>query len=100
MGANLDRYQIIKGWMDKDGKLHENVYDVAWSAGRTPGSENRQSPRCRQIPSTSLMRAYTNTIGASELSGGMEGSGVRSNGFVRVLLRPCAGNPDPALDRL
>ena len=34
IGANLDRIQIIKGWLDSDGKTHEKVYDVAWSAGR------------------------------------------------------------------
>ncbi|MDW3222376.1 MAG: DUF3604 domain-containing protein [Paracoccaceae bacterium] len=31
IGANLDRVQIVKGWMDGDDELHEQVYDVAWS---------------------------------------------------------------------
>ncbi len=31
IGANLDRIQIVKGWVDKDGKTQEKVYDVVWS---------------------------------------------------------------------
>ena len=31
IGANLDRYQIIKGWLDTKGAVHEKVYDVVWS---------------------------------------------------------------------
>jgi hypothetical protein len=37
IGANLDRIQIVKGWLDKDGKTHEKVYDVAWSDGPQAG---------------------------------------------------------------
>jgi len=33
-GANLDRIQVIKGWLDADGEVHEKVYDVAVSDGR------------------------------------------------------------------
>jgi hypothetical protein len=33
-GANLDRIQVVKGWMDAEGELHERVYDVAVSDGR------------------------------------------------------------------
>ena len=36
VGANLDRVQIIKGWLDAAGATHEQVYDVAWSPGREP----------------------------------------------------------------
>ena len=45
ISANLDRVQVIKGWMDKDGRLHEKVYDVAWSAGRSP------DPKTGKVPS-------------------------------------------------
>ena len=40
-GANLDRVQIIKGWLDGSGKTHERIYDVAVSDGRTIGANGR-----------------------------------------------------------
>ena len=65
IGANLDRYQIVKGWLDKGGKLHEKVYDVAWSGGRKADANGK-------LPSvgTSVDVAnanWSNTIGAPEL---------------------------------
>ena len=43
-GANLDRVQVIKGWLDADGKTHEKVYDVAWSGDRKPGEDGKLPP--------------------------------------------------------
>jgi hypothetical protein len=65
IGANLDRYQIVKGWLTREGKLEEKVYDVAWSGDRKPGADGK-------LPSVGstidLANAnYTNTIGAPEL---------------------------------
>ncbi len=65
IGANLDRYQIIKGWMDANGDLHEKVYDVAWSGDREPGEDSKVPA----VGSTVDVEAaiWTNTIGAPEL---------------------------------
>ena len=66
IGANLDRVQVVKGWMDDRGKLHEKVYDVAWSGDRKPGADGKLPP----VGNTVDIEAanYTNTIGASELA--------------------------------
>jgi hypothetical protein len=65
IGANLDRIQIVKGWLDGKGKTHEKVYDVAWSAGRELDA-NGVLPL---VGNTVDIKAanWTNTIGASEL---------------------------------
>ncbi len=60
--ANLDRIQVIKGWLDKEGKTHEKIYDVAVSDGRKIGKDGRcKTPvgNTVNIPDAS----YTNTIG-------------------------------------
>ena len=41
IGANLDRIQVVKGWMDAKGALQEKVYDVAWSGGRKAGADGK-----------------------------------------------------------
>ena len=67
IGANLDRIQIIKGWLDKDGNTHERIYDVAVSDGRSIDKEGR----CKTpVGNTVDIEAanWTNTIGASELA--------------------------------
>jgi hypothetical protein len=65
LGANLDRLQIVKGWRDAAGSLHEKVYDVALSDGR-----RKWFGRVRPLPSTvdSKKATYTNEFGASQLS--------------------------------
>jgi hypothetical protein len=65
VGANLDRIQIIKGWLDKDGKTQENVYDVAWSGDRKPGPNGKVPPVGNTVDAQKAN--FTNTIGASEL---------------------------------
>ena len=65
IGANLDRIQIVKGWLDAKGKTHEKVYDVAWSSGR----ELDASGVLPLVGNTVDVQAanWLNTIGASEL---------------------------------
>jgi hypothetical protein len=66
-GANLDRVQIIKGWLDRAGEVHERIYDVAVSDGR---AINRKG-RC-EIPVGNTVdvenATYTNTIGDAALA--------------------------------
>jgi hypothetical protein len=66
IGANLDRIQIVKGWLDAKGELHEQVVDVAWSDGRKP------DPKTGRIPSVGSTvdvenATWSNTIGDPEL---------------------------------
>jgi hypothetical protein len=66
IGANLDRYQVVKGWLDKSGKLHEKVYDVAWSGGRKPDPKTGKLPPVGDTVDVANA-TWTNTIGAPEL---------------------------------
>ena len=66
IGANLDRIQIIKGWLGKDGKTQERIYDVAVSGGRKIDSDGR----CKTDVGNTVdvpNATWTNTIGAGEL---------------------------------
>jgi len=66
IGANLDRYQIVKGWLDAKGVLHERIYDVAVSGGRPIGADGRCT-----VPVGSTVdvenATWSNTIGSPEL---------------------------------
>jgi len=65
IGANLDRIQIVKGWLDAEGKTQERVYDVAWSDDRVPGSDGKLPPVGDTVDLA--IPSWTNTIGAAEL---------------------------------
>ncbi len=65
IGANLDRIQIVKGWLDSSGKTHEKVFDVAWSDNRKMGSDGKLPPVGNTVDVKNAN--WTNTIGASEL---------------------------------
>jgi len=66
-GANLDRIQVIKGWLDDKGDTHERIYDVAVSDGRKIGEDGR----CREAVGSTVdlgNATYTNTIGSALLT--------------------------------
>ena len=60
-GANLDRVQMIKGWLDADGNTHEKVYDIAWSGDRKPGKNGKLSSVGNTVDVAKA--AYSNAIG-------------------------------------
>jgi hypothetical protein len=65
-GANLDRVQIVKGWLDAAGAHHERVFDVAWSGERRPGQDARLPPVGSSVDVATA--SYTHTIGAPALA--------------------------------
>jgi hypothetical protein len=80
-GANLDRVQIIKAWVDAQGDSHEKIFDVAASGGRMPvsaGATAAGATATGEISASTLppvgntvdiaTASYTNTIGAATLS--------------------------------
>jgi hypothetical protein len=90
IGANLDRIQIIKGWLGKDEKPQEKVYDIVWSGDRKPGPDGK-------VPSVGSTvdienATWTNTIGAPELIATWKDpdfdAGLRAFYYVRVLEIP------------
>jgi hypothetical protein len=64
-GANLDRVQVVKGWLDGQGEVQEKVYDVAWSGQRKLGSNGKLPPVGDSVDLS--IPSWTNTIGAPEL---------------------------------
>jgi len=67
LGANLDRIQVVKGWLVSDGTVEERVYDVAWSGSR------KVSPDTGKLPAVGSTvdeksASYLNTIGATSLA--------------------------------
>ena len=66
IGANLDRIQIVKGWLGSDGKTHEKIYDIAWSDDRKPGADGKLPAVGNTVDLASA--SWSNTIGASELA--------------------------------
>ncbi len=67
LSGNLDRIQIIKGWVDGKGKTHEKVYDVVWSEAekRKPGSNGKLPAVGNTVDVKNA--TWTNSIGDPEL---------------------------------
>jgi hypothetical protein len=88
--ANLDRVQVVKGWLGADGKTQEKVFDVVWAGDRKPGPDGRLPP----VGNTVDVKAatYRNDIGAPALSAAWTDPGFdpkqRAFYYVRVLEIP------------
>jgi hypothetical protein len=65
LSGNLDRIQIVKGWVDSRGNRQEKVYDVVWSGDRQPGSDGKLPAVGNTVDVATA--TWTNTIGDPEL---------------------------------
>ncbi|MGA9443931.1 MAG: DUF3604 domain-containing protein [Methyloceanibacter sp.] len=63
--GNLDRIQIVKGWMNADGKAEEKVYDVVWSDDRKPGADGKLPPVGNTVDVENA--TWSNSIGEPEM---------------------------------
>jgi hypothetical protein len=89
-GGNLDRIQVVKGWVDAEGERQEQVYDVAWSGGREPGADGKLPPVGNTVDLATA--TYTNSIGESALSAAWTDPdfepGLRAVYYARVIEIP------------
>jgi len=89
-GANLDRIQIVKGWVDAKGEPQDRVFDVVWSGDRKAGKDGKVPPVGNTVDTAKA--TYTNTIGSPELIGSWadKSFGAKQHAlyYVRVLLIP------------
>jgi hypothetical protein len=65
LGGNLDRIQIVKGWLDERGRPQEIIHDVVWSGDRKRDSAGKLPPVGNTVDVATA--TWTNTIGAPEL---------------------------------
>lgn len=90
--ANLDRIQIVKGWLDANGEPREKVFNVAWSGDRAKDS----SGGLPEVGNTVDLKTgqYSNSIGAPQLSATWQDPQYQSQQaafyYVRVLQIPTA----------
>jgi hypothetical protein len=66
-GANLDRIQIIKGWLGADGKTEERIYEVAWAGDRALDQDGKLPPIGSTVDVAEA--SYTNDIGRAVMAG-------------------------------
>jgi hypothetical protein len=65
LSGNLDRIQIVKGWLDAEGEMQEQVHDVAWAGDREPDAGGNLPLVGDTVDVENA--TWTNTIGAPEL---------------------------------
>jgi hypothetical protein len=88
--GNLDRIQVVKGWLDGKGKRQEKVYDVVWAGDRQPGADGKLPPIGNTVDVATA--TWSNSIGSPELitvwTDPDFDPGVRAFYYVRVLEIP------------
>jgi hypothetical protein len=88
--GNLDRIQVVKGWLDASGKQHEKIYDVAWSGDRKIGANGKLPPVGNSVDLKTA--TYTDAIGVAQLAAGWTDPdfkpGERAFYYARVLEIP------------
>ncbi len=91
IGANLDRIQVIKGWLDKNGAVQEKIYDVVWGGDRKPDPKTGKLPPVGNTVDVANA-TWTNTVGAPELIAAWKDPdfdpSLRAFYYVRVLEIP------------
>ena len=89
-GGNLDRIQIVKGWVDAQGARQEKVYDAVWSGDRKPGTDGKLPAVGNTVDVANA--TYTNDIGAAQLTAVWKDPdfdrSLRAVYYVRVLEIP------------
>jgi hypothetical protein len=66
LSGNLDRVQVVKGWVGADGATEQRIYNVAWSGNRKPDAKGNLPPVGNTV--NEMTASYTNSIGAAQLS--------------------------------
>ena len=88
--GNLDRVQIVKGWLDAAGKQHEKIFDVAWSGDRKIGTDGKLPAVGTTVDLKTA--TYTDAIGAPQLAAGWTDPEFKPNErafyYARVLEIP------------
>jgi hypothetical protein len=91
-GANLDRIQIIKGWLNESGQTEEKVFNVVWSNAKERALNDDGVLVSVGSTVDEIAATYDNTIGASALRGILARSQFRSHAACLLL---CAGDGNP-----
>ncbi|MEH6592380.1 MAG: DUF3604 domain-containing protein [Halioglobus sp.] len=66
LGANLDRIQIVKGWVGANGELMDKVFDVVWAGDRRPGADGKLPALGNTVDL--ITATFQNTIGEAQLA--------------------------------
>ena len=90
LGADLDRIQVVKGWIDASGATHEKIFDVAWSQPRALDEAGR--PLAVTDTVNSETGEFENRFGAASLASVWQDPefmpGLAAFYYVRVLEIP------------